>query len=169
MSSEIRTLACPHCPVGGRQHARAAHHGEPHRDAAESKTLCMRGNSSRENREILLVSAGRRWRVHWSRAERSENVTDGNAEMNANRKSDEFVVPATSANNDAAEASAESTEERNSAKRNAAQAALRRTPSRTQRKSRGLHGVPNQANTGLPVKTARSSSLRCGATSTKTV
>ncbi len=37
--------------------------------------------------------------------------------MNANRKSDESVVPATSANNDAAEASAESIEERDSAKR----------------------------------------------------
>ncbi len=61
--------------------------------------------------------------------------------MNADRRSDESVVPATSANNDAAEASAESTEERDSAKRNAEQAALLRTPGRTKRKSRGLHGV----------------------------
>lgn len=50
--------------------------------------------------------------------------------MNANRKSDEFVVPATSANKDAAEASAESTEERNSTKRNAGQATLCRTQRR---------------------------------------
>ncbi|UCC32316.1 MAG: group II intron reverse transcriptase/maturase, partial [Phycisphaerales bacterium] len=65
--------------------------------------------------------------------------------MNANRKSDESVVPATSANNDAAEASAESTEERDSAKRNAPQPALSRTPGRTHGKSRGLHGVREAA------------------------
>jgi hypothetical protein len=59
----------------------------------------MPGNSKRENREILLVST--------ARVERSENVPDGNADMNASRKSDEFVLPATSANNGAAEASAE--------------------------------------------------------------
>ena len=32
-------------------------------DAAESKTLCMHGDSKRENREILLVSVRQRWRV----------------------------------------------------------------------------------------------------------
>ena len=77
--------------------------------------------------------------------ERSENVSDGTADMNANRKSDESVVPATSANNGAAEAPAESAEERGSAKRNAEQAALRRTLGRTKRKSRGLHGVREAA------------------------
>ncbi len=65
--------------------------------------------------------------------------------MHANRKSDEFVVPATSANNGAAEASAESIEERNSAKRNVEQAALHRTLGQKQRKSRGLHGVREAA------------------------
>ena len=48
--------------------------------------------------------------------ERSENVSDGNADMNANRKSDESVVLATPTNNGAAEAPAESAEERDSAK-----------------------------------------------------
>ena len=61
--------------------------------------------------------------------------------MNANRKSDEFLVSATPANNGVAETPAESVEERDSAKRNTAQAALSRTPSRTKRKSRGLYGV----------------------------
>ncbi len=65
--------------------------------------------------------------------------------MNANRKSDESVVPATSTNNGAADAPAESAEERDSAKRNAEQAALRRTPGRAKRKSRGLHGVREAA------------------------
>ncbi len=65
--------------------------------------------------------------------------------MDANRKSDESVVPATSANNGAADAPAESTEERDSTKRNAEQTALHRTPSRTKRKSRGLSGVREAA------------------------
>ncbi len=61
--------------------------------------------------------------------------------MNANRKSDEFVLPTTSANKGATEASAELTEERNSAERNTKQAALSRTLSRNERKSHGLLGV----------------------------
>ena len=65
--------------------------------------------------------------------------------MNANRKSDEFVLPTTSANKDATEASAESTEERDSAKRNTRQAVLPRTLSRNERKSRGLPGVREAA------------------------
>ncbi len=84
------------------------------------------------------------WRVH-RQAERSSNVTGGTGDMNANRKSDESIVPATSANNDVAEASAESIEERDSAKRNAQQPALPRTPSRNDGKSRGLHGVREAA------------------------
>jgi len=65
--------------------------------------------------------------------------------MHASRKSDESVVPATPANKGAAETPAEPAEERDSAERDAAQAALRRTPSRTKRKSRGLHGVREAA------------------------
>jgi group II intron reverse transcriptase/maturase len=107
----------------------------------------MCGHSKRENREILLVST-----LHRGTVERSANVSDGNADMNANRKSDESVLPSTSANNDAAEAFAESIEERDSAKRNADQAALRRTPSRIQRKSRGLHGVREAARKDSKLK-----------------
>ena len=61
------------------------------------------------------------------------------------RRADESVVPATSANNDGAEPLAESIEERDSAKRNLVQADLLRTPSRTQHKSSGLHGVREAA------------------------
>ena len=104
----------------------------------------MCGNSRRENREILLVSVMGGWPVH-RQAERSENVTGGTADMNAGRKSDESVVPATSANNDATEASAESIEERDSAKRNALQPASLRTLGRDQGKSCGLHGVREAA------------------------
>jgi RNA-directed DNA polymerase len=84
--------------------------------------------------------------------ERSENVSDGTADMNANRKSDESVIPATPANNGAAETPAESAEERDSAKRNAEQAVLRRTPSRTKRRSRGLHGVREAAREDSTLK-----------------
>jgi hypothetical protein len=72
--------------------------------------------------------------------------------MNANRKSDESVVPAKPANNGAAEASAELVEERDSAKRNVLQPALRRTPGRNKRKSRGLHGVREAARKDSTLK-----------------
>jgi len=44
------------CAVNWQGVQRRAATGKAHRDAAESKTLCMCGNSRRENREILLVS-----------------------------------------------------------------------------------------------------------------
>jgi len=72
--------------------------------------------------------------------------------MNANRKSDESVIPAKPANNGAAEASAERVEERDSTKRNALQPALCRTPGRTKRKSRGLHGVREAARKDSTLK-----------------
>ena len=72
--------------------------------------------------------------------------------MNAHRKSDESVVPATSANNGAAEAPAELAEARDSAERNAEQAALHRTSSRLKRKSRGLHGVREAARKDSTLK-----------------
>ena len=65
--------------------------------------------------------------------------------MNANRKSDEFVLPTTWANKGVTKAHAEPTEERDSAKRNIKQIALPRTLSRNQRKSRGLLGVREAA------------------------
>lgn len=105
----------------------------------------MQQNSNRENRELPSVSES-------TDSGRSANVTDGKADMHADGKSDEFVVPATSANNGAAEAPAEPVEERNSAKRSAEQAALRRTPGRTKRKSRGLHGVREAARKDSTLK-----------------
>jgi len=72
--------------------------------------------------------------------------------MNANRKSDESIVPATPANNGAAEAPAESAEERDSAKRNAEQAVSHRTPRRIKRESRGLYGVREAARKDSTLK-----------------
>ena len=72
--------------------------------------------------------------------------------MNAHRKSDEPVVPATSANNGDTEASAESAEERGSTERNAEQEALCRTQDRKQHRSRGLHGVREAARKDRTLK-----------------
>lgn len=55
-SSEISTFRVPTLSNRGEGHMQHDANGESWRNAAESKTLCMRGNSRRENREILLVS-----------------------------------------------------------------------------------------------------------------
>jgi hypothetical protein len=57
-SSEIRIPACRSCPDGEKATSSLPLRGEAVTDAAESENLCMRGNSRRENREILAVSAG---------------------------------------------------------------------------------------------------------------
>lgn len=72
--------------------------------------------------------------------------------MNADRNSEESIVPGTSTNNDAAEASAESSEGRDAAKRNVEQAALRRTPGRNPCRSRGLLGVREAARQDSTLK-----------------
>ena len=72
--------------------------------------------------------------------------------MNADGKSDEFVVPSTQANNTDPESVAESAEERNSAKRNADQYDLPRTPSRNKRRSLGLAGVRETARNNRELK-----------------
>ena len=72
--------------------------------------------------------------------------------MNTDRNSDESVVPATSANNEATEASAESSEGRDSTKRNVEQTDLSRIQGRTQHKSFGLHGVREAARKDSQLK-----------------
>jgi len=121
--------------------------GERDRGTAESKTPSMSGNHKRENREIP-AEAGR---TH-VRPERTANATGGNADRLTAGKSDESVVPATSTNNDASEASAESTEERDSIKRNAKQTDASRTPSREHDVLFGLHGVREAARKDSKLK-----------------
>jgi len=72
--------------------------------------------------------------------------------MNADRKSDESVVPAKLANNGGTEPSAELVEESDSTKRNDGPSALSRTQSRTKHKSRGLHGVREAARKDSTLK-----------------
>ena len=56
LSSEITTSACRPCPDKGKATPEAPL-GEGQPDAAESKTLGMRGNSMRENRETPTTPA----------------------------------------------------------------------------------------------------------------
>lgn len=65
--------------------------------------------------------------------------------MNAERKSDESIVPSTQANNSGAGPEAELVEERDSAKMNTLDSDRPRTSSRTKRRSRGLQGVREAA------------------------
>jgi RNA-directed DNA polymerase len=74
------------------------------------------------------------------------------ADMNANGKSDEPIVPMTSANNGGDEPSAESSEERGSTKRNDEQLTPHRTPSRDNCRPRGLFGVREAARKDSQLK-----------------
>ena len=72
--------------------------------------------------------------------------------MNAGGKSDDSIVPMSTANNGDAESSAESAEVRESARRNTDQSNLDRTPSRKRRRSNGLLGVRDAARTNRELK-----------------
>ena len=84
--------------------------GKTPADAAESETLSMPQHSNRENREIPLVS---QVTFDW---ERSANLSDGTADMNADGKSHDFIVLSTRANK-AATAVAESLSRKGSHRR----------------------------------------------------
>ncbi len=58
LSSEIITSVCRSCPDLEKATSSLPLFGEAVAAAAESENLCMRGDPKRENREILLVSAG---------------------------------------------------------------------------------------------------------------
>lgn len=146
LSSEIIPLACRPCPVMGKAKLPAPLLARRQRARRSLRSVSMRRHSNRENREIPSAS---QLFFNW---ERSANVPDGKADLHAEGKSDGSVVPTTTANKDAAEASAESDEGRDAAKRNASQAALLRTPGRDQRKSRGLHGVREAARKDSTLK-----------------
>ena len=109
LSSEILTFACRSCPVMEKATPGPPLMARWSSDAAESENLSMRGHFKRENREIPLVPfCGR-----WPEEGRSENLSEGTADMNADGKSDDFVVLSTRANKTAT-AVAESAEERKS-------------------------------------------------------
>ena len=77
---------------GGRQHCEAALESESPAGPAESETLCMRGHSMLENREISIAS-GR------FLPERSGKACGHKPDVNAKEKSDIGVVPKKEPNN----------------------------------------------------------------------
>ena len=81
-------------------------------DSAESKTRSMDGNFNHENREIPSVP---RTAPEGNLQGRSANLSEGTADMNADGKSDDFVVLSTRTNKTAT-AVAEPAEERKSPK-----------------------------------------------------
>ena len=90
---------------------------KPLLDAAESKTLRMRGNSLRGNRETLETPAPQG-------AGRSEKASCRTADMHVSRESDGLIVPRKRANKASQKAAAESVEGRGSTKGNETQALL---------------------------------------------
>ena len=110
LSSEISTFRVPTLSNCGEGNMRHDVNGELWRDAAESKTLRMCGNSRRESREIPSVSSS----VDGERPEKASGRTSG---MHAGGKSDGSIVPAKRANKTGTPA-AETVEEREPPKGN---------------------------------------------------
>lgn len=93
-------------------------------DSAPSETLCMHGNSSRGNREILQTPCSD---VEQGRLEKT---TSRNPSLKIRRKSDDCIVPKITPNNDICKVSAEAVEGRQSPEGNAVQRTTVRTQSR---------------------------------------
>ena len=92
LSSESTSPACRPTGLQGKATSVSPLVREVAQDAAESKNLCMCGNSMRENRETPTVP-------------RSDDLGrlakgDRNADMHAAGESDDPIVPAKRANND---------------------------------------------------------------------
>ena len=92
-------------------------HRKPSLDAAESKTLSMRGNSMHGNRETLATPASQD-------AGRFEKANGRTPDMHVTRESDGPIVPQKRANKAGPKAAAESVEGRGSTKGNAARTLL---------------------------------------------
>ena len=105
---------------------------------AESKTLCMRGNSLHGNREIPSVPTA------VGAMGRSEKVKNRTSDMHADGKSDGPIVPEKPPNNDGPEPLAEVVEGRGPTKGNISQTTEARTQSRITT-SIGLWGVREAA------------------------
>jgi group II intron reverse transcriptase/maturase len=116
-------------------------------DAAESETLCMRGNSLHGNRETLETPAGDGHKLAGD-AGRSDKASCRTADMHVSRESDGPIVPKKRANKAATmprmAAAAESVEERGSTKGNATRTLLA-PDSEPGKRGMGLWGVREAA------------------------
>src|SRR5262249_14415910 len=86
-SCEIRSSGVPTLFLEAEGNTGASAKGEPATDPAQSKTLCMRGNSSHGNREVPLAPAGD------GAAGRPEKAHCRTTGMYAGGKSDGRIVP----------------------------------------------------------------------------
>ena len=123
-SCEIRSSGVPTRLSDAEGYTEGGVTGESSPDPAQSKTLCMRGNSSHGKREIPRVPAGQT-------VGRLEKVYDRTAGMHAPGKSDDRVVPEKPSNKGVPTAPAEVVEGRRSAKGSTLTRAAFRTQSRT--------------------------------------
>ena len=122
-SCEIRPSGVPTRLSDAEGNTEGGDNGKPASDPAQSETLCMRGNSSHEKREIPRVPAD-------GTAGRPDKVYDRTSGVHARGKSDDRVIPEKLPNKGAHEAPEEVVEGRRSAKGNTMQATATRTQSR---------------------------------------
>jgi hypothetical protein len=97
-SSEITSLGVPTLYGEGEGHIQDGVICEPLRDATESETLCMRGNSLHGNRETPKASVTPNAFVADGAAERSEKGHGRTSGMHAFGESDGSIVPQKQAN-----------------------------------------------------------------------
>ena len=124
-SCEIRSSGVPTPLTEAEGHTEGGVMGKPSSDPAQSKTLCMRGNSPYGKREIPQAPTER---VSMGRPEKANGRTSG---VHAWGKSDDRVVPEKPPNKGVPEAPAEVVEGRRSAKGSTLTRAAFRTQSRT--------------------------------------
>src|SRR5262245_34816587 len=121
---EIRCSRVPTLLSEAEGHIEGGVIGEPSSDPAQSKILCMRGNSPHGKREIPQVPTGL---VPRGRPGKAIGRTPG---MYARGKSDDCVVPGKPPNKGSFHVPAEVVEGRRSTKGNAMSGAVSRTQSR---------------------------------------
>jgi len=134
LSSDILTFACRSHPVREKATSSMPHYGKVVdgrggvREPGHAWTFQVREPGDPIG--FFITSVG-----YHGEEERSVNVPDGTADMNANRKSDDSIVPAKWTNKTRTLA-AESVEERGSLKGNLVRFASSRTQGRTRRTAR---------------------------------
>jgi RNA-directed DNA polymerase len=144
LTSEITVPACRPCPDMGKATRQLTLFGESTGDAAESKTLSMRGTFQRGNRETPETSTHDLAASGPGGGERWEKVSDRASHAHVSGESDGLVVPEKQANNASPTVAAESVEGRGSTEGNVSQQATDRTQ-RRKPVSFGLWGVRQAA------------------------
>ena len=124
LSCEIRWSGVPTPLSEAEGHTDGDANRKPPLGPAQSETLCMCGNSMRENREVPRVPVGDR------ETGRLEKATNHTSNMNALGKSDGRIVPTKPPNNGQELQPAEAVEGRRPTKGNAQQTATLRTQGR---------------------------------------